>query len=653
MLDRQTTANSMQETVNTENMPLYNSRVIDTYIKLVKRKYSHINIYEVMRYANMEPYEVADQGHWFTQKQIDMFYEKLVQVTGNTNIAREAGRYAASTESLGALRQYVLGMIGPITLYELIGKISSKLTKSATYESKRISSNKVELCVTPSAGVHEKPFQCQNRIGFFEAVSLGFAYKEPRIEHPECMFRGNDVCRYIISWENPFSAVWKKIRNITAFILFGICLIFVFFNPILTLTALFPISMLVALLLNTISERMQKSELNASLNNLRDSTDQLMEQININYNNALMTNEIGQTISKQTNIKDILASVIQISEKRLDYDRGLILLANPSKTRLEFRAGFGYSDNQRELLEKTSFHLDRPGSKGAFVVSFREQKPLLINDINEIEGQLSNRSIMFARELGTKSFICSPIVDDRDALGILAVDNLKSKKPLVESDLSLLMGIASVLGISIRNAELIEARERQFHSILSTLAASIDARDPLTAGHSAKVTEYAISICVELGLSKEYQEMIRVAALLHDYGKIGVPDSILKKPGRLTDEEYEIVKLHAEKTQNILEQINFEGVFSQVPEIAGCHHEKIDGSGYPGGLKGDSIPMGAKIIAVADFFEAITARRHYRGPMPMDKAIKLLEKERGVHFDESIVDAFFRYYLNSKNVSPI
>ena len=647
MLDRQLQAESMQDKVNKEETPLYNSRVIDTYIKLIKRKYSHVNIGALLRYANMEPYEVADQGHWFTQSQIDLFYDKLVQVTGNDKIAREAGRYAASPEALGIMRQYVLSMIGPIALYEAFGKIIKNFTKSAYYDARKLASNKVELTVTTKEGVNEKPFQCENRIGFFEAISLVFDYKEPRIEHPECLFNGGNACRYIISWESPFSAVWKKVRNLTAFLSLCVCFIFVFYNPIFTLTALFPISMLITLLLNSISERMEKTELKTSLNSLRGSTDELMDQININYNNALMTNEIGQTISRQTNIEDILSSVIQISKKRLDYDRGLILLANQSKTRLKFRAGFGYTENQRQVLEKTSFHLDRPESKGAFVVAYRAQKPLLINDINEIEGELSARSIKFARNLGTKSFICSPIIADREALGILAVDNLKSKKPLVESDLSLLIGIASVLGISIRNAELLEARERQFRSILSTLAASIDARDPLTAGHSEKVTEYAVSICQELGLTKEYQEMIQVAALLHDYGKIGVPDSILKKPGRLTDEEYKIVQLHAEKTQQILEQINFEGVFSEVPEIAGAHHEKIDGSGYPKGLKGEEIPLGAKIIAVADFFEAITARRHYRDPIPLNKAVNMLEKERGVHFESSIVDAFFNYHSRS------
>jgi HD-GYP domain-containing protein (c-di-GMP phosphodiesterase class II) len=297
-----------------------------------------------------------------------------------------------------------------------------------------------------------------------------------------------------------------------------------------------------------------------------------------------------------------------------------------------------------EYIQRASFHLDSPHSKGVFIVSYKEKKPFLINDIKEIGNNLSRRSLAFAHQMGTQSFICCPIICDGKSIGVLAVDNLRSKRPLVQSDLSLLMGIASVIGISISNADLLEARQRQFGSILQVLAASIDARDPLTAGHSEKVTDYALGICDELNLSSNYREMIRVASLLHDYGKIGVPDSILKKPGRLTQEEYEKVKTHAEKTQKILEQVNFEGIFSQVPEIAGSHHEKVDGSGYPNGLKGEEIPLGARIMAVADFFEAVTAKRHYRDPLPMSYAFRLLKKGRGVHFDEKIVDAFLRFY---------
>jgi response regulator RpfG family c-di-GMP phosphodiesterase len=330
----------------------------------------------------------------------------------------------------------------------------------------------------------------------------------------------------------------------------------------------------------------------------------------------------------------------------------MIRLADKDRKRLRFRAGYGYNDRQLNFLKHTAFHLDRPESRGVFVVSFREQKPFLVNDVKEIKDDLSLRSLSFANKLGSQAFVCCPIIADGASIGILAVDNLQSKKALVQTDMSLLIGLASVLGISIRNADLLEARQEQFRSILQALAASIDARDPLTSGHSEKVTQIALGICEELQLPEDYREMIRVAALLHDYGKIGVPDAILMKPGRLSVEEYEIVKTHADKTRRILEQIKFEGIFSQVPEIAGAHHEKIDGSGYPNGLEGDQIPLGARIIAVADFFEAITAKRHYREPMPLKKAFALLNQESGRSFAPKIVDAFYRYYARRHAGEP-
>jgi HD-GYP domain-containing protein (c-di-GMP phosphodiesterase class II) len=633
-----------------DEKPLYNSRIIDTFIKLIKSKYSYVNVGELLEYADMRSYEVADQGHWFTQKQVDLFYEKLVKLTGNENIAREAGQYAASPDALGVMRQYAIGFVSPANVFEMVRKTAKNLTKSSTYESKKLSSNKVEISVIPNEGVKEKPFQCENRIGFFETIVFLFNNKLPDIKHTECMFKGGNVCRYIITWENTKSSIWKRIRNILALLFSLFILIISTIYSIEITMAILVASIIAALLLSFITASYENRELKTTLDNLKDSTDKLVDQINITYNNSKMANEIGQAISKQTDIDDILANVIQILEKRLDYDRGMILLANHERTRLVYRNGFGYTDEQSRLLQKTAFHLDRPESKGIFVISFREQKQFLINDFSEIQSSLSTQSLTFAKKLGAQSFIVCPIICEGESLGILAVDNLETRRPLIDSDMSLLMGIAPVIGISIRNAAHLEARVKQFNSVLHTLAASIDARDNLTAGHSEKVTEYALGICSELRLSNEYREMIRVASLLHDYGKIGVPDSILKKPGRLTPDEHDIVKSHAAKTREILEQINFEGIYCQVPEIAGSHHEKVDGTGYPKGLRGKEIPLGAKIIAVADFFEAITAKRHYRDPMPFDVAVQLLREGDGKHFEKKIVDAFLRY-LNKMKIS--
>jgi HD-GYP domain-containing protein (c-di-GMP phosphodiesterase class II) len=634
----------MQDDQLSPDARLYNSRIIDSYIRLLKRRYSHVDIDEVLAYAGMKLYEVNDQGHWFTQNQIDRFYAIVQQKTGNASVAREAGRFAASPEAMGVLRQYTLGLIGPSKVYERIGMTTARVTKSALYESRKLSHNCIEITVTPRRGAQEKPFQCENRIGFWEAISEMFNTRLPRIEHPQCMFKGDAVCRYLITWEIQGSAVWKMARNMAFLTLVLMALIFSIMDSHLALTTIVPIATCLFLGLTTIAEQQEKAEIKSILASFQNTSSELIEQMEANYNNSRLTNEIGETITSQTNLEDVLTKVVHLFQKRLNYDRGLIMLANPEGTRLVFRAGFGYSDDKLKLLKKTAFHLDRPEAAGLFVACFKEQKPFLINDIKEINQQLSPRSISFAREMGSQAFICCPIVCEGATLGVLAVDNLKSKKPLVASDLSLLLGIAHVIGISLRNVELIDARNRQMQSILQTLAASIDARDPLTAGHSAKVTEYAVGICRELQLSSDYCEAVRVAALLHDYGKIGVPDAILKKPGRLTREEYAIVRTHAMKSRDILEQIHFGGALSDVPEIAGAHHEKIDGSGYPLGLKGAQIPMGARIIAVADFFEAITAKRHYRDPLPLEVAFHLLEKERGVHFEERIVDAFIRYH---------
>ena len=636
-----------------KDVPIYNSRIVDNYIKLLNYKYPWVNANEILRYAGMTSYEVADQGHWFTQRQINRFHQKLSQLTHNENISREAGRYSASPDAIGVMRQYVLGMIGPDIFFEQFSKSASKFTKSCSFHSKKLNPNKYEISVHPVPGAQEKRFQCENRMGFLEAGPLAFTNKLPKIEHPECIFEGGKACRYIVTWESSFSQLWKRIRVYMPLLFVLSCILLHIILPNLNLSLLLLSSACLFLLLTLVGEFMEKGELRNSVNNLKDSTDKLVDQISINYNNSLMINEVGQLLTGNTKVRDVLSSVAKLSKKRLNFDRGIILLANNDKTRLEYGAAYGYSDDMVEEIRSVSFHLDKTDSKGIFVVSFREQRPYLINDFNEIERELSSRSLDFARKMGAKAFICSPIVCDGESLGVFAVDNIHSKRPLVQSDISLLIGIASIIGIAIRNTELIESKERQFHSILEVLAASIDARDPLTSGHSALVTEYAVGICKELQLDSQYCEMIRVAALLHDYGKIGVPDSILNKPGRLTSKEFEAVKAHAAKTKAILERVNFEGVYKEVPVIAGAHHERYDGLGYPEGISGEEIPLGARIIAVADFFEAITARRHYHQPMSPEQAFALMRAKTNSHFDPSIVDAFIHYYKGSPKLTVI
>lgn len=176
---------------------------------------------------------------------------------------------------------------------------------------------------------------------------------------------------------------------------------------------------------------------------------------------------------------------------------------------------------------------------------------------------------------------------------------------------------------------------------LETLAQTIDRRDPLTAGHSIRVTRYSLLIGEALKLGEADRQVLRYAAMMHDYGKIGVPEAILWKNGRLTPEEYALVQTHARITYELLSNLPFTRRLVEVPFIASCHHEKLDGSGYYRGLKGEEIPFLARVITVADVFDALTSVRHYRNRMDITKVTEIMESGRENHFDPEIIDAFF------------
>jgi HD-GYP domain-containing protein (c-di-GMP phosphodiesterase class II)/Tfp pilus assembly protein PilZ len=624
--------------------PLYNSRIFNIYLKLVRQKYDHIKPSDLLKQTNIDPREVVDRDHWFTQQQFDRFYENLIRETGDLHIAREAGRFAADPETNGFIRQYTLGFATPASAFTNLKRIMANLSHSCTFEYRQPSSHQMEISVHPLPGIKENAGQCDFRKGMLEAIVTIFGLDMPHIDHPDCLDREDALCRYLVSWKPSACQTFQKIRKLSGLAALTVPFAIWFFDPQMAYRVAMPIAVGIFFGTSMLTEHLQKSRLSKSLFHLRNSSEEMVDQISRNYNNALLTNEISHAISSKTTIEEILQSVSQTFEKRLDFDRGLILLTDADKTQLNFRVGFGLSPQVKLLLKNASFPLGISSTEDIFTIAFREMRSFLISDIAAPQAHLSDSSLNFLRKTGCRATICCPILCDGKALGVLTADQTRTHRPLNQNDLNLLSGLASVIGVSIRNAQLLASRKRQFNSTLQVLAATIDARDPLTAGHSEKVTEYSLGICRELGLSEDYCEMVRVAALLHDYGKIAVPDAILKKAGRLTVEEYEVVKTHAQRTHSILKQINFEGIYKRVPMVAGAHHEKIDGSGYPKGLTDDEIPIGAKIIAVADFFEAITAQRHYRDPMPLNIAYKVLKQEAFSHFDGKIVRAFLSYF---------
>ena len=180
------------------------------------------------------------------------------------------------------------------------------------------------------------------------------------------------------------------------------------------------------------------------------------------------------------------------------------------------------------------------------------------------------------------------------------------------------------------------AGEDDLDRIASSFADVIDAKSPYTFNHSTGVAGYAVSIAVELGYAAVDVARLRRAALLHDIGKLGVPNSILDKPGRLTDAEFDVIRLHPRYTEEILTRVS---AFAPIAFVAGAHHERLDGRGYHRGLSAEDLPLDARILAVADVFDAMRADRPYRAGMPIDRILSILHEDTGTAFDGDCVHA--------------
>ncbi len=183
----------------------------------------------------------------------------------------------------------------------------------------------------------------------------------------------------------------------------------------------------------------------------------------------------------------------------------------------------------------------------------------------------------------------------------------------------------------------IENREEE---IIFRLSRAAEYRDDDTGQHIKRMAFYSYTIAQALNLDNKFTEMILKASPMHDVGKIAIPDEILLKPGKLTKEEFEIIKTHTLSGYKILENSDIE-LLKLSAEIALTHHEKFNGKGYPNELKGNKIPLSGRICAVADVFDALTSKRPYKDPWPVEKALNLLKEERGNHFDPDCIDAFF------------
>jgi putative nucleotidyltransferase with HDIG domain len=241
----------------------------------------------------------------------------------------------------------------------------------------------------------------------------------------------------------------------------------------------------------------------------------------------------------------------------------------------------------------------------------------------------------------TRSLVSVPLKHQGRLVGVLQVLNKRPPLDFDQEDLKLLTLMAQPIAAALANARAYTRLAQVSQQVIKTLSMTVELRDPYTAGHQRRVAQMAVAIAQDLGLSQDRQESLRIACTLHDIGKIVVPAEILSKPGHINPLEQELVKSHSRVGYEILKEIDFP---KEIADIVLQHHERLDGSGYPAGLKGDEISLEARITAVADVMEAMIFHRPYRPGLGVEKALEEISKERGKSLDAAAVDACCRLF---------
>lgn len=568
-----------------DKTPIYNSRIIRTYHEFIGKQYPHIDRDYLLKYANMTKYEVNDTGHWFNQTQVDRFQEILARKTGNPNIARDAGRYMSSTKGMSSLRQYILSFMSLAALYMFMGKLYNTMSHAATVRAKKLRSNKVQIESTPKPGVNEKPNQCENRMGTFEAIAMVFTGKFATIGHPVCFHKGGDCCRYIITWEKTPYAIWKTVRNyFLLFCILGIPALF-FFLPALPWADVSLTCAFITIIFSLYTAYLEKKELIKTIESQGDKGKDTIDEMSIRYDNALFIQEISRVVATILDVDKLVDTVTSIIEKHLDFDRGIVMLSNRKKTRLVYSAGYGYTEQDKQVLRQTEFHLDNPNSTGVFVKSHKEMKPFLLDNINDNGKRLSTKSRNLANKMDVKSLICAPIIYEKASLGILAVDNVKSKRLLTQSDINLLSGVASQLALGIANArsfQKLQESEEKYRTVLESIEEGYFEVD--LAGNFTFVNE---ATCKILGYEKnelmginnrKYMDEKNAKNIYHTYNKVyrtGKPAQVadwelIRKDGSKCRVEMSISLIKDEKG----EPTGFRGVAREVTDRKRAEEEK-------------------------------------------------------------------------------
>ncbi len=332
--------------------------------------------------------------------------------------------------------------------------------------------------------------------------------------------------------------------------------------------------------------------------------------------------KIASGVSSSHTIDTFLELIVEITVKALEAKTGVLMLLDEKNDELYVKTASGFRDTLKNLRIKV-------GEEGPGWVA-KHKKPLLIPQLHKLKPEEENDPFV-------PPLLSVPLTFQDKIVGVLAVSGKWGGGNFGDDELVILSNLASQTAVAVENERLNLDAEKTYLETISALAIAVEARDTYSRGHLDRVSQYSVRTSQKLGLEEQAIKDIKDGAELHDLGKIGISDDILKKGKNLSDEETKIMNKHAVIGEAIIKPVRR---LSNLCEIVRHHHEWLDGSGYPDGLVGDEISIGAKILCVVDSFDAMTTDRPYRKALSVDEAKNELKKYIGIRYDAKVVEAF-------------
>ncbi|MCE5249134.1 HD domain-containing protein [bacterium] len=551
--------------------------------------------------GNVEEY-LRDEHNWISQQVMTKLFERIRLHVGEPEVAREIGHESIIYRSFGYIENIFIKVIGhPYLSIRRAAAINEKFNKTK------------EVIVVESDWAHAivrlKWFEnigstkdiCLYNLGIYESIPTIWGLPLGKLTEYKCQFSGDEYCEFRLEWDK---------KSILALV-FGL---FTERRQILK---------------DSLAELEREKKL---LERKYLEVAHLNIELNRRINRLTSLNASSKATASILDTDNLLEVVMSLIQTVMHFDRSIIMLVDEKNdTLVPVKISGGYSDNVRKLsgysipLKRTQNILARVVDTGTAQI------------IPDVDSSFLRKENLILKEFHPRSFVAVPLITHNKVIGVMAAERNEGLKDFTSDDLEYVMNFCNQIAISLDNARLMEDMKQSFVSSILSLASALEAKDPYTRGHSNRVAFYTTLIARKMEMEEEHIEKIRLMALMHDIGKIGIPDSIIHKRGKLTNNEFNYIRRHPMVGLRIIEPLL---AYNPLIGLMKSHHERYDGLGYPDGLSGKNIPLEARIMAVADSFDAMTTNRPYRAALTREEALDELQKNRGFQFCPKIVDVF-------------